>query len=114
LKAAWEWVKKHWELLGAAILVLLGFLLGVTVRKRPVVLEGANPEKEDAEKKAQSDTRKAEQDAAEQKAEAKKQHDVDTAGLVTEVQQKTEEVRHDPQKTNEYLLNVGKDIRGDE
>lgn len=110
---AWLWIKKYWELLTAGLLVILGVFLGLSLRKRPIV-QGANPVKEEAEKKAQADTSKAEQKATEQKAQALEQHDADLAVVVDQVQQKTEEVRGDPQKTNDYLQDVSKLVRGED
>jgi hypothetical protein len=111
--AFWAWLKKYWELLAAGLLVVLGFCLGLSLRKRPTV-QGANPVKEKAEQKAQADTSKAEQKATEQKAEALEKHDADVAVVVDQVQQKTEEVRSDPEKTNEYLQGVSRSIRGED
>lgn len=114
MKAAWEWVKKHWEIVAGLLILLLGFLFGVAVRKRPVIVQGSNPEKKEAEEEAEAKTRKAEQQAEDKKAEAQKEHEADLAVMVDKIQDKSEDIRGDTQKTNEYLKDVGKHIRGEE
>lgn len=115
MKAAWEWVKKHWELLMGALLLALGFFLGVTVaRKRPAPAPEANPTKEKAEEEAAEKLRRAELVAEDQKAEVAKEHAAVIAKELEETKAATEEVRSSPDRTNTYLHDVGKAVRGDE
>ena len=115
MKAVWEWIKKYWQLLVTGLLVFIGFAFGVTIAKRRTApVAPLNPEKEKAEKEAASAIRKAEQKAADQKAEVVKEHEADTIKIVEDAEKKTEEARHDTDKTNDYLKSVGKVVRGDE
>ncbi len=114
MKAAWEWLKKYWEVLAGALLLLAGAMVGVAVQRRRAPLQEPNPTKDAANEEAEEETRAAENDAADQKAEAQKEHDVDLAAVVEKTQAATDEVRGDSEKTNAYLKDVGKSIRGED
>jgi hypothetical protein len=113
MKAAWEWAKKYWELLVGALLLLLGVLFGVALQRRSAPVQQPNPVKDEADKEAEAKTREAENKAADEKAEAVKEHDADLAVVVQKAQETTAEVRGDTQKTNDYLQQVSKSVRGD-
>lgn len=114
LSMAWAWAKKYWELLLGFLVLLLGVALGVNVQRRRAPVQQANPVKEAADKEAQAETRKAEYKAAEQKSEAVKEHDADLAVMVEKTQEATAAVEGSTEKTNAYLQNVSKNVRGEE
>lgn len=114
MKAAWEWAKKYWEVLLGALLVLLGFAFGVSIARRKATPVLPNPVKEEAEKAAAEETRKAEQKTADAKAEAVKAAEEKKTANLEELTKKTEAVRDSAQETNEYLKSVGNLVRGDE
>jgi hypothetical protein len=113
VKAAWEWVKKHWELVVGALILVLGFFLGVQVaRRRPAPVLPPNPTKEKAEEEAAAEVHKAEVKAADEKAEVEKAHEAAREEAVENITEKTEEVRDNVDETNTYLKSVGKAVRG--
>lgn len=114
MRAAWEWVKKYWELLAGALVLLFGVLLGVSVQRRRAPLQEPNPVEDEANEEAKAEAREAENEAADEKAEAVKQHDDDLAVLAEKLQDTTAEVRTDSDKTNTYLRDVGKAVRGED
>lgn len=113
LKKAWEWLKRNWMwvLLPVGILLLL---LGIKPRPKVVgsqlhgAADAANKARAEAERKAAE--AQAARDAEVKRIEA--EH-AESIKKLTDAQKKTvEELRTDPEKLNEYLLNVGKQIRG--
>ncbi len=113
MKAAWEWVKKHWQIFVGVLIAALGAFFYVEVTRRPKVVPlPENPVKEEAEKEAEEKTLKAEQTALEAKTQIAKEHEEAINKHLEDAKGKTEEVRQDVDKTNEFLKNVGKDIRG--
>lgn len=114
MRAAWEWLKKYWQVVAGALLVLLGVGFGVAIQRRRPVPKEPNPVEEEANEEAEAQTRQAENEAADDKAKAQEEHDVDLAVVVDKVQDATAAVRGDADKTNAYLKNVGKDIRGED
>lgn len=110
--AAWLWVKKHWEILLGLLIALLGFLLGVSVKKTPVIVQGDDPEKKKIEDQTQKAIDEAQKEHDQAVAEAQAEEQKAQQDVVTEEQKKTSEVEGDVDQTNEYLKNVSKDIGG--
>jgi apolipoprotein N-acyltransferase len=106
-----EWLKKWWRWLAAGAAVVGGFLLGLLVKKRPVVVQGDNPEKTTienatgaAEKTALGDKQAGQQAAAENHAQS-------VAAVVEQQKQDTPRLEDDPDATNEYLKKTGNAVR---
>lgn len=117
LSKVWRWLRDNWKtvLLGVATLGI-GLLVGRTLRKPQVVV---NPELIDADntrREAQKEEDARREEAARERKDAIlhiEQVHADTLSNLTEKQRgKVEELRNDPDKLNEYLLNIGKEIRG--
>lgn len=116
MSTAWAWVKKNWKWLLFPIGILLFVIGKVSAKKSYRVI---NPELVDAEKTK----RKAREESEAKNLEAKKErdkrlaevveaHDTKLQNLTAEQNEKVDELRDDPERLNEYLLEVGKDIRG--
>jgi len=111
LTAIWAWLKKYWEALTGLLLLALGVLVGVTIRKRPVVLSSSDPDKKKIEDQISVRESQAEQVAEVKKEQAVADHVAEVKVTINAVEKKTEEVRDNPQAVNDYLHHVGDDIR---
>lgn len=114
MKAAWEWVKRHWELLSATLLVVLGFLLGMSLRKRPVVLPAKDPDQKKAEDAAAEEVQEIQAQAVEDKKKLQREHADSLEAVVQEQREKAPELLKDTDATNEYLKQVGDLVRGND
>lgn len=112
----WAWLKKYWKWLLFPVGILLG-ILSMLGRKR--IFNVVSPELVEAEKvreEAEEDKRQRieelEQERSERLEEIERVH-ADTVSKLTDEQKKrVEELREDPDELNDFLLEVGKDIRG--
>jgi hypothetical protein len=117
LKAAWAWLKANWKavLLGIGTLGL-GLLVGKALRKPQKVvnpeLVGADKIKREAQVEEDKARLKASKERAERLTEVEKEHADTIKGLTDKQRSEADELKDDPIKLNEYLLGVGKDIRG--
>lgn len=112
LQAVWVWLKRYWQWLAGVLLLAIGAFFGVSVKKRPVIVQGQNLEKDKAEA-----TEKKEVAAAEQKHDATitvalTDHDKAVDSVTLNIEEAAQRIVQDPDATNEYLLKVGKDVRG--
>lgn len=106
------WVKKYWQWLLGGVVALASFVVGVVLKKRPLIVNGADPERARAESEVLLQRKKFEADALEEKAGAYEDHDTDVDIVVRAEEQKTQAIVDDVDKTNEYLQDVGKQVRG--
>lgn len=111
----WEWLKRNWKWLLFPI-ALLVFLVGWAIKKRPEVIAPGSTAANAAAQRAKelADQKAKEAEAAKQKRieELKKEHDAVIQKLTDEQKAKVDELVDDPDKLNEFLLSVGKQIRG--
>ncbi len=116
LKRAWLWVKTHWQWLVLPVGAVLWLLGRLTAGKKPVVVADGEIVGHDlvqASEDAKAAQLVAQADALEQ---AKLQgiasgQSAAQSALVTQVKQEAAAVEADPEKVNELLLKVGKDMR---
>ena len=114
---AWPWLKKYWKWLLFPLGIII-FILGYSSRKKITVtsseLLGHAEEKKklDDEAARQLGTARADRDV--KLAGIQKEHEATVAKLTRKQRDEMEELREDPDKLNDFLLGVGKDIRGDE
>lgn len=113
VQAAWAFVKKHALAIGAIVVALVGFLLGFEVKKRPVVVSGQDPVKDQAEKQTQAAVQVAQEqhDVVVQQAEAAAA--AQDAVVVKQEQTETAAVETNVDETNAYLKQVSQEIGGD-
>lgn len=117
LKKAWGWLKENWKavLLGVATLGI-GLVIGRAARRKQQVI---NPELVGAEKtqrEAQAEKERKEREAREERdrriGEVYEEHADKVRALTEEQARRAEELRDDPDALNDYLLSVGKELRG--
>ena len=117
LRKVWAWVKRYWRYLLFPVGIVLGIVSMLASRREVVVTspsEVTEAEKERLLAAAEAHAKKA----ALEKERAAKVKEIeqayrDTLDRLTEEQKgQVEELREDPDKLNEFLLQVGKDIRG--
>lgn len=117
LRKVWAWLKKYWKWLLFPVGLVLGILtmifkdkdLGDVVAPKEVETEEERDKAND-EAKALSDEAKAERD--EKVMEVGRKHLETVMKLTDDQKAKARELVDDPGELNEYLLNVGKEIRG--
>jgi hypothetical protein len=112
---ALPWLKRNWKWLLFPIGIIAfigGFLLR---RRRPDVvapeLVGAAETALKANDKAEEEREEAREEKDEKIAEIEKEHATTVAKLTRKQRDDVEELKDDPDKLNDYLLDVGKDIR---
>ena len=112
---ALPWLKKYWKWLLFPIGVLV-FIAGYVVRPKPKVLSsellGHAKVKKDIDRKTAGQIIEAKEERDKKVAEIEKQHAATVAKLTRDQRGKLKELREDPDKVNEFLLQVGKEIRG--
>lgn len=115
LGKVWSWVKKNWKWLLLPIGVVI-FIIGRITAKRnfKVVnpeLHEADKKKREAQEQADREAQEATKERDEKVSELKKEH-AETIKKLTDEQKKRAEELKDPDELNEFLLEVGKEIRG--
>jgi hypothetical protein len=111
VSALFTWIKKYGQWLGGGLLLVLGFLVGVTIRKRPVLVSGDNATKTRAEAATQLAEDQAAQHAEDERRAATATHAAEITRELTTEQAHTG-VAEDPAALNEYLKDAGSAVRG--
>jgi len=110
-----EWLKKYWKWLLLPLGVLLWLLGRATARKTVVVTSGALAQADEAkteiDAKAASRVREADGKEAAQLAGISAQHSAAVASETQRLVDAAEEAQGDPDKVNDLLRQVGKDMR---
>jgi flagellar motility protein MotE (MotC chaperone) len=113
---AWFWFRKNWKavLLGVTTLGL-GLLLGRAFKKRPEVVAPELVEhaevSDKADKKAEEEIVVAQLERDTRLKEIDEEHADTIKNLTDEQKEKASELENDPDELNEFLLDVGKDVR---
>lgn len=107
-QGVWAFIKKYWQLLA-------GLLVGLSVFLLSIRLKPTTPD-QTLQKKVEDETDKKEQEAGKKRdasvEEAKTDHDKVISDALQEETKKSEELLNDPEATNDFLKQIGKDIRG--
>jgi len=108
LQGAWTFFKKYWQLFAGLAVGLLVFLL--SIRLKPTTPD------QTLQKRVEDETDKKEQEAAKRRdasvTDAEAQHDKAISDVLQQEKKKSDELIDDPDATNDFLKQVGKDIRG--
>lgn len=116
LITAWNWLKKYWVWLLFPIGILL-FVVGRLTRKdlldvvAPEVV-GAEEERRKAQEAADKKAFEAELERQRELDLVREKHDELIQDLTDEQREKAKELESDPKKLNEFLLDVGRTVRG--
>lgn len=109
------WLKLYWKWLIFPVGIVL-FLIGYLFNKRPNVLAPesvvAAKVEQKADEKAKTELAQAATEKAKELADIEKTHAETIAKLNIDQKAEVEKLREDPKKLNEFLINVGKSIRG--
>jgi len=110
LQGVWSFIKKYWQLLVGLGVGLSVFLLSIRPKNTtPPEVDGFQKKVEDETKKEEQ---KAEQELKNDVVSAKKEHDDVVDKAVDAEKKRTEDLIDDPDATNDFLKQVGQDIRG--
>lgn len=99
-------LRKYWGYLVTGFLVVLGFLFGVTLRRR--ALPPPAPVKEQEEARVAQETIKAIEKRDEEKAVAVAEHKEQVAAEVKAEQAVVDQLQEDPEALNQFLKDVGR------
>lgn len=100
------WLRKYWGFLVTGFLLVLGFLFGVTLRRRSA--PSPEPVKEREEARVAQETLKAAEVRDEEKKRAATEHSAKVAAEVRAEQAVVDPLREDPEALNQFLKDVGK------
>lgn len=106
------WMKKYWSALVTGLVLILGVMFTVSVRKRPVIISGDDPQKKKIEDDVAKQEQQIQQQATEQKQDVTDQQQKDVQAVISAEQKKEPGLEKDPDATNDYLKQVGQETRG--
>lgn len=117
MKNTLYWLKANWKSVLLGVFTLgLGLVVGRIFKKPPVVvsseLVGAGEKQLEAQAKADAKVVVAKADESAKIEALKKEHATVVAKLTRVQRDEMETLQHDPKKLNEFLVSVGKDVRG--
>lgn len=116
LTIAWSWLKKYWMWLLFPIGILIFILGKISVCKSPDVvapeLVGAEEERRKAQEGADRQVFIATKEREKKLDEIRKEHEQVIKDLTDEQRGQVKELEEDPDKLNDFLLDVGRQIRG--
>ena len=111
----WTWLKANWKWLLFPVGILLFIVGRFTARKLPVVVApemvGAAEEKLKAEEDAKSKALEAEAAKQRRLAEIEKEHAEALKKLTDNQRSLVKALQDDPEKLNDFLIDVGKSVR---
>lgn len=114
LWAAGAFVKAHALAFAFALVALLGFFLGVRVKKAPVLTTGPDPAQAKAEKVFAAASAEIAADDVQAKAQATEEHAAEVTAVVTQEEAKEPALQNNEDATNAFLKGVGAQVRGDD
>lgn len=109
-----EWFKKYWGYVVAGVLAVVAFFIGRKLLQKQVVVQpGPSKKQVDEEKKAEELKEQAQEKRELEVKEADKEYKKVVETQTKHIEAITAEVQEDPDKTNDFLKSVGKNIRED-
>lgn len=115
LLKSWSWLRLNWKWVIFPVGVAL-FLASYYTRKKPEVITpetvGASAAEIEAKAKAEAEAKAAKEELDRKIKEVTDRHAEVISKLTDEQQAKLTELKEDPDKLNEFLLGVGREIRG--
>lgn len=116
IKSAWSWLKKYWMWLLFPVGALLFILGKLSVKKPPDVVAPELVDAEKARRRAQEDADQKAFEAAKLRAikvdEIRAEHSKVINELTDTQRAMAKGLEDDPDKLNDFLLDVGSQIRG--
>lgn len=117
LSAAWAWLERNWKTIGLIVVFPIGLLVLLSKLQRPKVLV-TSPELSEhrrLEKSLQQQSEKAKLEVVKRKAERDEEIEVEFEEEIAEVREEAHDdvarLRTDPEAINEFLKQVGRDVR---
>lgn len=115
LLTAWRWLKKYWMWLLFPVGIFVFIVGRLTARRLPDVVAPEIVEAEENRRRAQEEADRQVEEAEaerEQKLDEIREEHAETVSKLTEAQkEKAAELVDDPEKLNEFLTNVGREVR---
>ena len=117
LSRAWKWLKENYKAVLLGVFTLgIGLAVGKALRKPQKVVNpellGADKVKRDAQAEEDRERLEAAKERAERLVEVEWEHADIIRKLTDKQRSEVDELKDDPDGLNEYLLSVGKEIRG--
>ena len=116
LRKVWGWLKRYWRYILFPVGIVLGIIAALSrprdVTVTPPEVVEAEKDKREAQAEADEEAQAAKEETAHRVAEVEREHARTIKELNEGQKAWVEELRDDPDKLNEFLLGVGKDIRG--
>lgn len=106
----WAWLKKWWKWLAVGVAMVVSFLVGILLRKAPVVVSGEDPEKKKAEDNTKAKDEQAVVVETKEQDVAKKEHDHEVAVVVDLEEKNEKQLEGDPTAENDFIKKVGQDV----
>lgn len=108
LRKVWEFIKKYWQLLAGLFVGLLLFLFSISRRSG---VDKTVQQKE--EEKAKKDIEEAGKVRDLEIEKAREEHDTILRDTIAEEVRREPGLTADPKATNDFLIGVGKGIKGE-
>ena len=107
------WLKKYWEVVAGGGLLFMGVFFGVWAKKTPVIVQGQDPEKEKIDKKVDVQEAQIQQEVVKEKQIITEQQAKDLSEVVAKEEAAEPALEKSPDATNEFLKQVGQQVRGE-
>jgi hypothetical protein len=105
-------MRKHALVVEGAFILLLGFIFGVSLKKRPVIVPGPSPAEKKLDEKTAAALQQSQVRHDAEVAAATEEHTVAIDALFEEEAKATPALLASGQATNEYLKAVGQEVLG--
>jgi hypothetical protein len=111
LLATGGWLKKWWKWIVGGLAIVGAFLIGLVLRPKTPIEDPVEAVRRKAEEDAQKKEDEIQRVAAEREKEVVVHAEEERKNVVDDVKKDTAKVQDDLQKTNDYLHDVGDEMR---